>query len=176
MASAADLTDPPAPTAAPTRRGFGLATLLIVVVLATAAAGGGAWFYFNASDEADDPSAAAGDTAAEQAVVPLPAAYLALDPAFVVNLEDPEIPHYLQVDMQVMSRDPIALETVRVHLPRIRNSLLMLFAQQKPADLATREGKEQLRVAALAEVQKVMQEETGQPVVEAVYFTSFVMQ
>lgn len=173
MASAAELTDSPAATAAPVRRGFGLGTLLIAVVVAMAAAGAVAYFFFSTATEGE---AVDGEAAAETPALPLPAAYLALDPAFVVNLEDPEVPHYLQVDMQVMSRDPVALETVRVHLPRVRNSLLMLFAQQKTSELASREGKEQLRIAALAEVQKVMQEETGQPVVEAVYFTSFVMQ
>jgi flagellar FliL protein len=52
----------------------------------------------------------------------------------------------------------------------------MLFSGQEPSVLNTREGKEQLRTDALAEIQKVMKAETGKPAVESVFFTSFVMQ
>ncbi|MND09812.1 flagellar basal body-associated protein FliL [compost metagenome] len=52
----------------------------------------------------------------------------------------------------------------------------MLFGAQKPADITTREGKEKLQADVLAEMQKIMKEETGKPSVDAVYFTSFVMQ
>jgi flagellar FliL protein len=42
--------------------------------------------------------------------------------------------------------------------------------------LNTREGKETLRNQTLAEIQKVMTEETGDAGVDSVFFTSFVMQ
>ncbi len=174
MASAANLTDaPPADAAAPRRKGLGLASLLILLLLSAAATGAAVWFLTRPPAD-DSVDAAAGQTPAD--AIPAPAAYLSLEPAFVVNLEDPDLPHYLQVDVQLMSRDAAALESVRMHAPRIRNGLLLLFAQQKPADLSTRAGKEALRAAALEEVQKAVLAETGQPVVEAVYFTSFVMQ
>ncbi|VAX05680.1 hypothetical protein MNBD_GAMMA19-792, partial [hydrothermal vent metagenome] len=38
------------------------------------------------------------------------------------------------------------------------------------------EGKETLREEALEVVQQILEEETGDPGIEAVYFTSFVMQ
>lgn len=173
MASAAPTAEtatPPAAAAPKSRKGL----LIGVAVAVLAAAGGGGYFMFGKSkaDAAHGAPASGGEPAAAAGA----ASYLALDPAFVVNLEDPEAPRYLQADVQVMSRDAAALETVKAHLPRIRNSLLMLFGQQKPSDLATRAGKEKLLAAALAEIQKVMQAETGKPVVEAAYFTSFVMQ
>jgi flagellar FliL protein len=52
----------------------------------------------------------------------------------------------------------------------------MLFGNQDPDTLNTREGKETLRSEALAEIQKVMTEETGDVGVDSVFFTSFVMQ
>lgn len=183
MASAAPTAEtaaPPAAAAPKSRKGL----LIGVAVAVLAAAGGGGYFMFGKPKaDAAHGAAASGEHGApsghgegEPASAAGAANYLALDPAFVVNLEDPEAPRYLQADVQVMSRDAAALETVKAHLPRIRNSLLMLFGQQKPADLATRAGKEKLLAAALAEIQKVMQAETGKPVVEAAYFTSFVMQ
>ncbi|MGQ0529122.1 MAG: flagellar basal body-associated FliL family protein [Panacagrimonas sp.] len=171
MASAAPTADA-VPTDVPAKKSSRKGLILGVLVLLLAAGGGATWFFV-LKPKADAEHAASGEAAP---VLPSPAVYLALDPAFVVNLDDPYAAHYLQAEVQLMSRDPVALETARAQMPRIRNSLLMLFGQQKPEDLSTREGKEKLQTAALVEVQKVMQAETGKPVVEAVYFTSFVMQ
>ena len=44
------------------------------------------------------------------------------------------------------------------------------------AELSSREGKEELQAEALASIQGILERETGIPGVEAVYFTSFVMQ
>lgn len=161
-------------------KGGGIGMLLAAVVLSVAASGGVSFFMSKKIASAATSEGEAGEPAeseAGEAAEPLAAAnYLALDPAFVANLEDPDQPRFLQAEIQVMSRDALALEGVKTHLPRIRSALLMLLGQQKPADLTTREGKEKLMEAVLAEVQKVMQVETGKPAVEAVYFTSFVMQ
>jgi flagellar FliL protein len=52
----------------------------------------------------------------------------------------------------------------------------MLFGNQDPHTLNSREGKENLRSETLEEIQKVMTEETGDAGVDSVFFTSFVMQ
>lgn len=104
------------------------------------------------------------------------ATYFALSPAFVVNLNDSEVSRFLQVDMEVMTRDPAVVEAVKLHMPQIRNSLLMLLGQQKMHELDTREGKEALQKQVLEAIQTILTTETSKPGVEAVYFTSFVMQ
>lgn len=104
------------------------------------------------------------------------AQYLSLHPAFVVNLDDDEAMRYLQLEIEVMARDSSALEAVNKHMPVIRNNLLMLFGTKHYHEIDTREGKEALRLEALAEVQKVLTEQTGSPGVENLYFTSIVMQ
>jgi flagellar FliL protein len=53
---------------------------------------------------------------------------------------------------------------------------LLLFGQQHAFDLSSRAGKETLQAKALAEIQRVLKEETGSPGIEAVYFSSFVIQ
>lgn len=177
MSSVADTATPPA--AARKSGRFGIGMLLGVALLSVAGAGGAAYFVLGKSkpDNAQDESTHGDGAASDGHGVPAaPASYLALDPAFVVNLESPEEARYLQAEVQLMARDAHALDTAKAHVPVIRNSLLMLFGQQKPADLASRAGKEKLQLAALAEVQKVLNAETGKPVIEAVYFTSFVMQ
>lgn len=102
--------------------------------------------------------------------------YLPLDPAFVVNFQDQGQLHYLQVTMEVMAREQETIDAVKLHLPVIRNNLTLMLSSQTVESLASRDGKEKIRAETLAEIQKILKEQTGQPGVEAVYFTSFVMQ
>jgi flagellar FliL protein len=106
-----------------------------------------------------------------------PPLYLALDPPFVVNFQADQIVRFLQVSVEVMSRDQKTLDLLKDNDPVVRNDLLILFGNQKYATLATPAGKEQLRADALTAIRKVLAQSGGDPSrLEAVYFTSFVMQ
>lgn len=105
-----------------------------------------------------------------------PPKYLALDPPLVVSFEDRSAIRFLQVTVEVMAREDEAIEAVNTHMPVIRNNLLMLMGGKTLADLTSRDGKEQLRQEALAEVQRILQTNTGENGVEDLYFTSFVVQ
>jgi flagellar FliL protein len=84
---------------------------------------------------------------------------------------------FLQITAQIMTHDPKTVEGLKAADPIIRNDLLLLFSNQKSTDLATNDGKERLRAAALAAVRKVLAENGGKPEkVDAVLFTTFVMQ
>lgn len=104
------------------------------------------------------------------------AIYLPIDPAFVVNFASQGKARFLQVTVEVMTRDPEMPEKIKLHMPVIRNNLMLLFSNQSYDSVSTLEGKESLREEALEVVQQILEEETGDPGVEAVYFTSFVMQ
>lgn len=106
-----------------------------------------------------------------------PPLYVALDPPFVVNFEADQAVRFLQVTVQVMTRDPLTVEKLKANDPVVRNDLLLLLGNQKYTVIATREGKERLRADALAAIRHVVESAGGSPDrVEAVYFTSFVMQ
>ncbi|MEA3243556.1 MAG: flagellar basal body-associated FliL family protein [Pseudomonadota bacterium] len=105
-----------------------------------------------------------------------PLNYVPMDPPFVVNFNADTDIRFLQITVEVGTRNPKAVDLVKEHRPAIRNSLVMLFGNQDPDTLNTREGKETLRSETLAEIQKVMTEETGDVGVDSVFFTSFVMQ
>lgn len=106
----------------------------------------------------------------------LPPLYLPMEPAFVVNFIANPNARFLQINLQVSARDPLVLERVEKHSPAIRNTLLMLFSNQDPVALNSRDGKEDLRQRTLEEVNRALQEQTGSAGVEDVFFTSFVMQ
>jgi len=105
-----------------------------------------------------------------------PLNYVPLDPPFVVNFTADTDIRFLQITVEVGTREAEAVDRVKEHRPAIRNSLVMLFSSQDPSTLNSREGKEQLRAETLSEIQKVLKQETGEVVVESVFFTSFVMQ
>lgn len=143
----------------------------LVAVLAAGAAGGGAW-YFATSSQHDTKTAKPATKA-----VPAPAQYFGLEPPFVVNLNSSfDGPRYLQVEVQLMTRDPAALEAIKLHAPAIRAKLLMLFSQVEPTQIADRAGKERLQADSLAEVQKLLKAETGTKGADELLFTSFVTQ
>ncbi len=108
--------------------------------------------------------------------VGLPAIYQTIDPPFIVNFEDQGILRYLQIGLAAQTRIPAVGEAITTHMPQIRNNLIMLFADQKLERLTTNEGKEQLRMQALTQIQAVLTREIGYPGVDAVYFTIFVLQ
>ncbi|VAX03925.1 Flagellar biosynthesis protein FliL [hydrothermal vent metagenome] len=106
----------------------------------------------------------------------LPAVYIPIDPAFVVNFASQGRARFLQITVEVMTRDPKVPGHIEQHLPVIRNNLMLLFSSQTYDSVNTLEGKEALREEALSVIQEILQEETGDAGVDAVYFTSFVMQ
>ena len=104
-----------------------------------------------------------------------------MDPPLVVSLEDKGSIRFLQVTVELMSRDEHVIADLKTHMPVIRNNLLMLLGGQAIASLTNREDKEKLRQQALAEVQKIMKANPGRGEehpgkVEDLYFTSFVVQ
>jgi flagellar FliL protein len=66
---------------------------------------------------------------------------------------------------------------VQAHLPAIQHELLMLFYSQKYDEIQTSEGSQALQQASLATINQILQSETSlEDELEAVYFTSFIMQ
>jgi flagellar FliL protein len=103
--------------------------------------------------------------------------YSSLAPAFVVNFQSKDSKtRFLKLELDVVTRQEEQLESIKTHMPKIRNNLVLLFSRQVYEDLISHEGKERLRAEALDEIQKVLKKETGKKAVEDVFFTSFVMQ
>jgi len=143
----------------------------IIVALVLIGGGVGAWLMW------PHPDAHASKAAEKPKEPALPPQYVALDPPFVVNFEGEQLVRFLQVSVQVMTRDPATVEELKANDPVVRNDLLLLFGNQKYEVVSTREGKEKLRSDALAAVRHVIETSGGKPEhVENIYFTSFVMQ
>lgn len=147
--------------------------LIAVAVLLLVAIGVGAMLFL----KEDPPSE---NDAAGEPTVELPKAadpvYQGLDPDFIVAFQNPKTVRFIKLSIEVMARDDDVIEAVKAHMPAIRDRVIMLLSSKDEAGLLDAEGKELLRAELLAAVQAVLQENTGVPGVEAIYFTNFVMQ
>ncbi len=174
---------PEAPEAeAPPAAGGGKKMMLIIVaaiVLVLGLSAGAAWFFMGGSHEAEaqvDSKEHAKD-GNKQKKPAGPAIYYKVDPALVVNFQSNGVTRFLQVAMEISTREPETAELLKLHDPVIRNDLLMLLGSQQEDTISTREAKEALRRQALEAVRAVVTKEGGEgEKVENVFFTSFVMQ
>jgi flagellar FliL protein len=107
-----------------------------VVLMLALVGGGGAWFFLSGKKDA-------GAQAKAKPRDDHPPIYVTLDP-FVVNLAG-EIEHYLQVGINLKVADGKVPEQIKAHAPEIRNGVLLLLSSKHPEELATLEGKNQLR-------------------------------
>jgi flagellar protein FliL len=134
--------------------------IVIAVLLAVGLSVGGTWFFLSKKDAGAEEAKA--EVSAEPAVpVKQAAIYEELSPAFVVNFNHQGRARYMQVS---------------VHMPVLRNRLVMLFSGQDFGSLLTPVGKEMLRQQATASVQELAEKETGKVTVEQVLFTNLVLQ
>lgn len=165
----ADLAAPKAPAAASKIRVVALLALAVGSVLALAA---GMAFYMTSGFAKTHGAGVEGEKKVQAAA----AVYVDLAPAFTVNFQGARGPRFLQIAVEAMTREPRVEELLKQHMPVIRSQLVLLFSSQSSEELATREGKERLMQETLATIQGVLEEKTGTKGVEAVYFTSLVMQ
>ncbi|CAI8815802.1 MULTISPECIES: flagellar basal body-associated protein FliL [Pseudomonas] len=143
--------------------------LVLALLLAVGLSVGATWFFLHQSESkpAVDPALANLKPAA---------IYEPLAPAFVVNFNQNGRQRFMQVSITMQGRDQAALDALKVHMPVIRNNLVMLFSGQGFDTLASPVGQEMLRQKATASVQEVAQKEVGKPVVDQLLFTNFVLQ
>lgn len=145
---------------------------LVVSLVMSSAVGAGVYFMLQSDDTSDATEQTEGEEQAEPSGPPI---YHELEDSFIVNLSE-QPGRFLQVSVQLMTRNEEVVDAVDRHMPILRNNLLILFSTQTLEDISTREGKEALRVAALEEVKAIL-EKRGEPNdVEEVFFTSLVVQ
>jgi flagellar FliL protein len=147
--------------------------IMIIAAVLVLGGGAGAWFAFSGG-ATHDPKA---KTAKKDERPKLPPRYINLDPPFVVNFEAESVVRFLQVTVGVMTREMEIETLIKDNDPRVRNDLLMILSNQTYASVSSAEGKEALRQRCLEAVRTIVREMGGDPKkVEALYFTSFVMQ
>jgi len=151
--------------------------LIIIAVVALALIGGGAMFFLGGGDESEDGAEAEGK-AEEVVIAKQPPIYYALDKPLVVNFakQSNNAVRYLSVKLKVMARSQDTVDAFKLHTPAIKHALLMLFFSQKYDELNTTKGTKALRQKTLTSINEILKSEQSEGELEAVYFSSFIMQ
>ena len=109
------------------------------------------------------------DSAVQQSI------YVAIEPALVTNYGGPGRLRYMSVDVSLRVNGIKGEESVKHHMPYIKDAILNLFATQTNATLDTAEGKETLRKETFEAVKSILLEEKETSLLEDILFTSFVV-
>jgi len=112
----------------------------------------------------------------EVAAPPARAIYIPLKPPFVVNYGGVGRLRYLKAELSVRVTSVMGANSIRHHMPYIRNQLILLFSKQSEQTLDTQEGKEMLRQEALLAIHSILEEEDGESELVDVYFNQLVLQ
>ncbi len=153
--------------------------IIIIAIAVVVLLGGGAAAYFllfsgDESEEAVTEEVAAEEKAAAEDAEKGPLLYHDLKPVFVANL--PGKPKLLQVGVNVRVRGDAMVEFLKHNDPMIRHHLLNLLSAKDGKSLKERSAKEALQKEMLDELNRIAEELEGPGDIEALFFTSFVMQ
>lgn len=146
--------------------------MIIIAVIVLALIGGGAALFLGG----DEPSE---EEVAEDAVpVKQTPIYVSVEKPLVVNFKDQSkgAVRYLQVKLKVMARDQTTIDAFTLHTPAIQHELLMLLLGQNYDDLSTTAGTKALQQKSRSIINEVLKAEKHSGEIEAVYFTSLIMQ
>jgi flagellar FliL protein len=162
-----------------------LLIIIIAVVLLVLIAGGAAAFFMlkKSSDPAEGEEVAVEKESAKKKggkeVVPV---YIPMEP-FTVNLVPETGDQYLQVTINVEAEDAAVGEKLKIHMPKLRNKIMLILSSKKPSELAPREGKEQLAEeikesinTVIGPSEPVKGKQAAEDPIKEVLFTSFIIQ
>lgn len=82
--------------------------------------------------------------------------YIPITPALVVNYGGPGKTRFIKAELSIRTENAEYATQVMHHLPLIRDRLVSILSAQTEEVISTAEGKEQLRVYALAEINKAL--------------------
>ncbi|CAK0776950.1 flagellar FliL protein [Gammaproteobacteria bacterium] len=101
--------------------------------------------------------------------------YLEIRPGFIVNTMDKGTTRFVQVGISVMSRNLEALDGVNELIFAVKNDLREVLSSRGFAEIIVSTGIEALRAESEAAVNKILKE-NHKPLIDALYFTTFVVQ
>ena len=142
--------------------------IIIAAVVLALGGGGAAWFFMQQKAHAHKEE----EKKEEPAKAPV---FLTLD-TFTVNLQPDPDEKFLQVDISLQVASAEVAEAIKLHMPAVKNRLLLLLTSKSAAEISTVEGKQDLSNEIIAEVSKPFGPDAKPQEVLDVFFTSFVVQ
>lgn len=83
--------------------------------------------------------------------------YIAIKPPLVVNYGGPGRVKYIKAELSLRTEDAHSAQEVSHHMPLIRDTLIMLISSVTDEQMGSGEGKEKMRVEALAKINEALE-------------------
>jgi flagellar basal body-associated protein FliL len=83
--------------------------------------------------------------------------YIAVKPPLVVNYGGPGRVKYIKAELSLRTEDAHNAQEVTHHMPLIRDTLIMLISSVTDEQMASGEGKEKMRLEALAKINEALE-------------------
>ncbi len=134
---------------------------------------GGALFFLKSPEEMPE-----GEMMSEEEKVPeaKDAIYEDIHPPFTINFAEGSKKNFMQISMVAKFYSMDARDKFKMHVPVVRNNLLLLMSGKNSDELTSNDAKEKLRKDVLMTAQTVMKDLYDEDLVEDIYFTKLVMQ
>lgn len=115
--------------------------------------------------------------AADEEMPEVTPGYVALGEAMVLNLatDGPRLA-FVQLKADILVRDEINVEQVKLHIPALRHQMILMISEQNVANVKSALEREKLRKSITEKVSSVYKELTGSDDIEEVLFTNFLVQ
>lgn len=161
----------PAEEAATKPKKTKLIILVVVAVLLLGGGGGAAWYFMAGSKKGGD-SHQKQKKEDKQA----PPVFVTLE-RFTVNLPSADgTDHFLMIAVDMKVTEQKGVETLKSHMPEIRNGVLLLLSSKTVEELVTLEGKKKLSADIVKQVNDPLHLKEGEHVATDALFTEFVIQ
>ncbi|WP_461831581.1 flagellar basal body-associated FliL family protein [Aquifex sp.] len=142
-----------------------LILFLLLFIILLAVAGGGAYFFLFAKKDKKEEKA-------PRVAPPEVGIMYKLEPAFIVNLADPEATVYARISITLEVANQQVLQEVHKKEPVIRDAIIEIVSSKTSSELRTPEGREELKLEILKRINTIL----SKGGVRNVYFTEFVIQ
>jgi flagellar FliL protein len=144
--------------------------IIVVAVVLLITIGVGATIFLMSGDSDE------GKVAEVVEEIVLPAQYIKMKPRFIVNFNVGTRQRFLQTSIEIMTRSQDVINTIELHNPMLRNTIIRILSEQDFKNLRTPEGRVALKTLLKDQLVAVVKAEADVEGIDAVLFTDFVMQ
>jgi len=141
--------------------------ILIVIVLTLITACATGYFMFFNNNKTSQPKVKV-ETEKPPVFIPLE--------SFTVNLQPYPSEQYLQISMTLQVKESADEELIKLHMPEIRNRIILLLSNKQAAEIASNEGKKILTNEIVECIKTSFSGSATPQKINAVFFTSFIIQ
>ena len=149
--------------------------MIIVVILILLGGGGAAWYFMQPQAAEKGKSESEGEINKEAKAETAAPVFMTLE-TFTVNLLPDPGEQYLQTDISLQLSKAAHEKSIKQFMPLVKAHILMILSSKRSSEISSIEGKNTLSREIADNINKLLAQDSKEPVVSGVFFTSFIIQ